>query len=247
MIPLLPALAANVERRLLINYRVDPAVAATLLPEGLRPQLVDGSAVAGVCLIRLGGLRPAWMPERLGWGGENAAHRVAVEWDDDLGTHQGVYIPIRHSGSWLPVAVGGRIFPGVHRHARFSGRETDDRIRVSLDAADLAVSADVAVVDTWESGLFRTVDDASDFFQNGATGWSPGRDGRTLEGLTLSTDAWHVDAGRMIEMHSSFFDALPAGAATYDSVLVMRTVPITWSVPAVRRFAGTGAATARVG
>lgn len=53
----IPTMSANVERRLLINYRLDPAVAETLLPSGLRPQLVGGSAVTGICLLRLGAVR----------------------------------------------------------------------------------------------------------------------------------------------------------------------------------------------
>ena len=228
---LVPALSAIIERRLLINYRLDPSVAETLLPEGLRPQLVDGSAVAGVCLIRLGSLRPEWMPAAIGWRAENAAHRIAVEWDDAGGTHQGVYIPVRHSASWLPVAVGGRFFPGVHRHASFTGSETPNRIRVDLSASDLRVSADVAVVEEWSSGLFPSVDDASAFFRAGSTGWSPRRRGAELHGLNLETNQWRVQPGRMLNVESSFFDALPEGSARFDSVLVMRDVPIAWGVP----------------
>jgi hypothetical protein len=227
----LPSLTAVIERRLLINYALDPSVAADLLPDGLRPQLVNGFAVAGVCLIRLGDMRAPWMPRALGWGAENAAHRIAVEWDDDGGTQQGVFIPVRHSASWLPVAVGGRLFPGVHRHARFVGSETANRIRVELAASDLRVSADVAVVSEWRSRLFPTVDDASAFFRAGSTGWSPRRGSAELDGLTLETEQWKVEPGRLLNVESSFFDALPEGSARLDSVLVMRDVPIQWGVP----------------
>jgi hypothetical protein len=227
----LPSLTATIERRLLINYALDPSVAADLLPGGLRPQLVNGSAVAGVCLIRLGDMRTPWMPRALGWGAENAAHRIAVEWDDEGGTQRGVYIPVRHSASWVPVAVGGRLFPGVHRHARFTGSETANRIRVELSASDLRVSADVAVVSEWRSRLFPTVDDASEFFRAGSTGWSPRRGSEELDGLSLGTDRWAVEPGRLLNVESSFFDALPEGSARLDSVLVMRDVPIVWSVP----------------
>ncbi|MCY7286937.1 MAG: DUF2071 domain-containing protein [Cryobacterium sp.] len=54
----LPQMAGDIERRLLVNYRVEPAALTGLLPAQLRPQLVDGLAVAGICLIRLGTLRP---------------------------------------------------------------------------------------------------------------------------------------------------------------------------------------------
>ena len=231
-----PRLAATIERRLLINYRLDPAVARTILPTGLRPQLVNGSAVAGICLIRMGSLRPAWFNigrggKTFGWRGENAAHRIAVEWDDAGGTHTGVYIPERHSASWIPVAIGGRVFPGVHKRARFRVQETDERIRVALTSGETAVRADVVVTPSWSSRLFPTVDDASRFFQAGSVGWSPSRDGESLEGLQLDTTAWQVEPGELMSISSSFFSALPAGSARFDSVLVMRNVPVEWSIP----------------
>jgi hypothetical protein len=43
----LPVLAGVVDRRLLINYSVDPDVIAKVLPRPFRPQLVQGRAVAG--------------------------------------------------------------------------------------------------------------------------------------------------------------------------------------------------------
>jgi len=226
-----PDLAATIERRLLINYRLDPDVAQSLLPGSLRPQLVDGSAVAGICLLRLGKLRPTWFAPPIGWGAENAAHRIAVEWDDASGTHAGVYIPERHSASWLPVVVGGRLFPGVHKHADFTGAESAERVQVTMTAADTSVQADVEITDTWTSSLFDTVADASAFFQNGAVGWSPSHDGHRLEGLQLKTTQWRVEPGKALTVDSSFFDALPAGSAVLDNVLVMRNVPITWSAP----------------
>ena len=45
-------MSSVIERRLLVNYRVDPGVARSLLPAPLRPQVVNGWAVAGICLIR---------------------------------------------------------------------------------------------------------------------------------------------------------------------------------------------------
>lgn len=225
------ALAGTVERRLLVNYRLDPGVARTLVPAGLRPQLVDGSAVAGVCLIRLGALRPTWLRPAVGWRGENAAHRIAVEWDDASGIRTGVFISQRHSSSWLPVAIGGRLVPGVHGHASFRVVETRDRITVDFAAPGTTVRADVAVSPTWNSSLFPTLAAASDFFRSGSVGWSPDRHGTGLEGLKLETDRWSVEAGEILGMQSSFFDALPPGSAVLDSVLVMRGVPVTWSSP----------------
>ncbi|HEV2242894.1 MAG TPA: DUF2071 domain-containing protein, partial [Streptosporangiaceae bacterium] len=71
-----PAVRAVMERRLLVNYRVDPELLAALLPAPFRPVLVGGYGVAGICLIRLGQVRPEGVPARAGLTSENAAHRV---------------------------------------------------------------------------------------------------------------------------------------------------------------------------
>ncbi|GLI28169.1 hypothetical protein ARHIZOSPH14_24110 [Agromyces rhizosphaerae] len=231
MIPWTVPLDGTIERRLLINYRLDPDVARALLPRPLRPQLVDGSAVAGVCLIRLGALRPAGLTARVGLRSENAAHRIAVEWDGDGGIRTGVYIPERHSASRLPVAVGGRLFPGVHRPARFDVSDRGAQCSVRMTAADASVGADIELTDEWSSTLFPTLDDASAFFRKDDVGWSPDRTGGALEGVRLGTRDWSVTAGRAIHVSSSVFDALPRGAAVLDDVLVMRDVPVRWTAP----------------
>lgn len=52
-----PRMSSVVERRLLVNYRVDPDAVARLLPSPLRPQVVNGWAVAGGRLFPGAGLR----------------------------------------------------------------------------------------------------------------------------------------------------------------------------------------------
>ena len=87
----LPLLAGEIERRILVNYRVDPAAVGRVLPAPFRPQTIHGYAVAGICLIRLGSMRPRFLPAWAGLRSENAAHRIAVEWDTPAGTKTGVY------------------------------------------------------------------------------------------------------------------------------------------------------------
>ena len=81
----LPNVHGTIKRRLLINYRVDPAVMQRHLPAPFRPKLHRGNAIAGMCLIRLEGIRPRRFPRALGLASENAAHRIAVVWEDETG------------------------------------------------------------------------------------------------------------------------------------------------------------------
>jgi hypothetical protein len=226
-------LRAQVRRRLLISYRVDPAVAQSLIPDVFRPQIVDGSAVAGVCMIGLQSVRPGWLRPRVGFRTENGAHRIAVEWDENGKTRNGVYIVERHSSSLVPVLAGGRLFPGVQKRARFELDETQSRFRVSMAAPGTSVSVDVQLGGPWMSTLFPNVEAASAFHEQGAVGWSPRRDGRGVEPLELTSKEWAVEPGQVINLKSSFFDALPEGAAILDSVVVMRDIPFFWDTPRI--------------
>jgi uncharacterized protein YqjF (DUF2071 family) len=237
----LPSLAGVVDRRLLINYSVDPDVVAAILPEPFRPQLVHGRAVAGICLIRLRQMRPAGLPARIGLTSENAAHRIAVEWDTPAGERAGVYIPRRDSNSIVNVAVGGRAYPGLHHRARFDVAEDQRRVRVSFRAVDgsASVHATVTVADRLpDSRLFSSVAEASAFFERGCDGYSATRDPRRFDGLRLLTDAWTVEPAQILDGHSSFFaDArlFPDGCAILDNALLMRRVPVRWqALPSLR-------------
>jgi hypothetical protein len=220
-----------VRRRLLITYRVDPAVARTLVPEPFRPQIVDGSAVAGVCMIGLQSVRPAWLRPRIGFRTENVAHRIAVEWDEDGRTRVGVYVAERHSSALLPVIAGGRLFPGVQRRARFTLDETSSRFRVTMSAPGVEVAVDARLGGPWTSTLFPTVEAASAFYEDGSVGWSPRRDGRGAEPLELTSSTWAVEPAELLSIRSSFFEALPEGSAVLDSVVAMRDLPFVWATP----------------
>ena len=72
----LPTVAGLMERRILVNYRIDPEVAAKLIPDPFRPQIVGGYAIGGICLIRLARLRPRFLPAAWGFSSENAAESL---------------------------------------------------------------------------------------------------------------------------------------------------------------------------
>jgi hypothetical protein len=236
-------LAAEIERRLLVNHRADPEVVRRLLPDGLRPQLVGDSAVVGICLLRLGHARPVGLPRWVGLRSENAAHRIAVEWDGPDGPERGVYIHRRDSASPVNTVVGGRLFPGVHARSSFHVHEGDGRFDVRLEARDGSVHVDVrsTVCDRLTSSLFADLATASAFFAAGSAGLSPDRSGRHLQRLDVRTDQWSVAPLGVEHCESSWLDdatLFPRGSVELDGALLMRRVPVVWepnrSVPDTR-------------
>ena len=109
----IPVVRGMIDRRILVNFRVQPEVLTRLLPAPFRPKLVGGVGMAGVCLIRLKGIRPRFLPSCLGVSSENAAHRIAVEWNEGETTLEGVFVPRRDTSSRLNTLVGGCLFPGA--------------------------------------------------------------------------------------------------------------------------------------
>ena len=230
----LPKVHGTIRRRLLINYRVDPAVMQRHLPDPFRPKLHDGSAIAGMCLIRLENIRPRRFPKVVGLSSENAAHRIAVVWEDQTGPREGVYIPRRDTGSLVNHLAGGRLFPGEHQRASFRVVEDGQRIALHMRSADGRIEIDVVgrTADRLPAGSsFASVDDASAFFESGGVGYSVTSSGNRLDGVVLKTESWTVEPLAIEQARSTYFaDAtmFPPGSIVFDCGLIMRNIPHEW-------------------
>ena len=230
----LPTIAGVIRRRLLLNFRVDPGVMSRQLPAPFVPKLHKGSAIAGICLIRLEAIRPKGFPRALGLSSENAAHRIAVQWPAEAGMQEGVFIPRRDSNSLMNQLAGGRLFPGEHHAARFDVHEAGEAITLDMAAIDggasVRVRAAVSSILPADS-LFSSVEEASQFFEPGSLGYSLTRRQGTLHGVVLRTKTWCVEPLAVQEVRSSFFsDAtkFPEGSIVFDHGLIMRNIEHEW-------------------
>ena len=230
----IPVVRGIIDRRILANFHVDAEVMARVLPPPFRPKLVRGQAIGGICLIRLKDIRPRFVPLPWGFRSENAAHRIAVEWDDDGEVRQGVYIPRRDTDSRLSVLAGGSLFPGVHHLARFAVEETGSRLSVALDSRDgeTRVQVEGTVTDRLpDSSVFHSVDEASAFFEEGSLGYSATRTAGRYDGLELRCTSWHVEPLAIDRVESSYFEdetRFPTGSVAFDCALLMRDIDHEW-------------------
>jgi uncharacterized protein DUF2071 len=225
---------ATMRRRLLVNFRVDPAAIASLLPPPFEPRLVNGWGMTGICLIALDQLRPGRIPAALGVHTENVAHRIAVEWSSPTGRQQGVYIPRRDTNSWFVRAMGGRVFPGVYHRGRFEIVEdaTHLRIRMRSDDGSTDVLVDARPTDEFAKGsVFGSLQAASRFFAVGSLGFSPDAGGKCLDGLELVAERWEVRPLAVDRVTSRFFgdrELFKPGSIEFDCALIMRGIPCLW-------------------
>lgn len=230
----IPVIRGVIDRRILVNFRVQRDVLAWILPAPFRPKLVNGAGMAGVCLIRLKGIRPRFLPSFLGISSENAAHRIAVEWEQDEKTREGVFIPRRDTSSSLNCLLGGRLFPGVHHHAAFRVHEKDDRYRIELNSDDrhthLLVEGHVAK-ELPSTSVFESLIEASEFFERGSLGYSVTARPDRFDGLELRSFNWQVLPLTVDKVESSFFEdckLFPPGSVEFDCALLMRGIEHEW-------------------
>lgn len=229
-----PALRGRIDRRLLLNFRVDPSVLAAVVPAPFRPQVVRGWGVAGICLIRLAEVRPFGVPRALGLSSENAAHRIAVEWNEGGELFRGVFIPRRHTSSRLNALAGGVVFPGEHHRARFDVDERDGRFHIDVasdaDATRVSVTARLAG-EVAQGSVFATMHEASSFFRAGSVGFSVTRRPRELDAIELRTLDWPMESLAVESASSSWLsdpDRFPSGTVELDSAFLLRDVEHEW-------------------
>ncbi|WP_339701325.1 DUF2071 domain-containing protein [uncultured Roseivirga sp.] len=228
----IPVIQGVIDRRILINYQIDKDVLESFLPHPFKPKLVKGKGVAGICLIRLKEIRPKGLPKSIGISSENGAHRIAVEWESEGITKEGVYIPRRDTSSKLNAFAGGTLFPGEHHLADFKVSELDGNYEVSFESNDqtkLSISA--KETEKWsDHSLFENINEASSFFEQGAVGYSPNTK-KTFDGLELITSNWKVTPLEVLKVESSFFDneqVFPKGSVKFDNALLMKNISHEW-------------------
>lgn len=229
----LPAIHGYIDRRILINFTADPKVVEKIIPFPFRPHLYKNKAIVGICLIRLKNIKTLGLPDFIGIGSENGAHRIAVEWDEDGKVKTGVYIPRRDTSSKINALVGGRIFPGKHYHAKFNVEEKNKKYHIDFKSSDhLETSIDAIETETFDPrSIFETLKEASDFFEKGSLGYSPNKD--KFEGLELNTYKWEMQPLEVSNIKSTFYEnenVFPKGSIAFDNALLMTNIEHTWKM-----------------
>ena len=227
-----PTIKGIIDRRMLVNFTIDPEVANRIIPSPFTPKIVSGKAIGGICLIRLKQVRPKGLPAFVGLGSENGAHRFAVEWMDNGELKEGVYVPRRDTSSAFNTLVGGRVFPGRHFRAKFDVKEDHPNYHVAFESSDgTTISVDATATTQLNAGsIFKDLATASEFFKAGSTGFSP--NGSKYEGLHLNTFHWEVQPLEVSGVTSSYFEneaVFPKGSVHFDNALLMTNVSHEWS------------------
>ena len=217
----LPLLNGIIDRRILINYRVDPQIIKNLLPAGFSPLIVNGYASAGICILRLKDIGIKFLPDLFRFTSENVAHRILIERKDCGADGRGVYIPRRDTDSYLNVLLAGKLFSWPHYMANFKIQESGDHYSFEMNSKDKSSSVQVEVkigaVFPADS-MFGSLEKVSDCFKGCAVGYSPSN-GKNIKGIELRTERWEVEPLELLKIKSSFFEnesLFPEGSIEFD-------------------------------
>lgn len=227
----IPTIQGIIDRRVLVNFIVDPDTIKKIIPQPFRPKIYKNKSIVGICLIRLKHIRPKGLPDFIGISSENGAHRIAVEWTENGETKEGVFIPRRDTSSYLNSLAGGRIFPGRHFHAKFDVKEENGYYHIAFKSSDgTIISIDANKTNTLNpNSIFQNLDAASKFFEGGAVGYSP--NGNKYDGLKLKTYNWKIEPLNVTFVQSSFFEnesIFPKGSVQFDNALLMTQIKHEW-------------------
>jgi hypothetical protein len=233
----------TIRRRLLVNALVDPYDAARHLPVGLRPHVIDGGTVVGCCLLDIDAVRPASLPAGVGTRLRDAAHRVSVEWEDEVGaTTVSVYVPVQHTVSPRRKSPGRPLVPRASTAERRSSSPTmvgasAGRSSPAIEPLEYGISVSASITSTSSSTLCEPIGGTC---LSATVGLSPDHHG-ALEAARMEPDhrrALQVEIG---DLDSGFL----AGFTTAQRApsYLMREADVTWTKVRAPRLAPTEALT----
>lgn len=229
----IPIVAGTIDRRILINYRVELSVLRKILPTPFRPTVVDGYGIAGIDLIRFQNLRVKGLPNYLGYTSENAIHRISVEWDELGLTRRGVYTPRLDTDSFTTTLVGGRVFPGLHHRAKFKAEESEDHFKLSVKSGgEQMIRLEAKLRDRFPmESIFRAMPNASRFFAGDKVAYSPRFRTSIFDGVQLKCRRWKLEPLRVNALESQYFEQkqmFPKGSIFFDHASIMRDIEHEW-------------------
>jgi hypothetical protein len=201
------ALTGMMDWRILINFKTELKMLREYLPAPFEPRNHLGFGMAGVCLLNQRNQRIKGLPSALGLHSYQALYWIAVNWEELGETRQGYYIPVRYTSSLLQVAAGGRGYPGLFRLARFKVDQTDQRVKIRMQARDGAeLQLEAKTGRSFPSGsVMRGLPTSQAFFQGPMLSVSPRYKQLVFDRLELQAGSSPLEPLRIEALDDTFF------------------------------------------
>jgi uncharacterized protein YqjF (DUF2071 family) len=221
-----------------LNYAVDPAALASVLPPPLEPEIWKGTGWVQVLVSSLRDMRPQGLGALFGVSFYQASYRAAVRYRRRDGTwHRGGYFVRSETNHPVMQAVGNRL-----TEFKFHEFGLAD-MAVVRDGSDLTVAIDahtsggklVAVLDTTPrrepppDSVWSSLDDLHEPLVECYDALGIDRDGGWLYVLTIDREPWNAKFAGVKELYCEALTSGPlAAAARLDSALHIERCGYKW-------------------
>lgn len=222
----LPAVRADMKERFVVNLRVPVAAMAEQLPARLRPQDVDGWAIASFCALNLENITVAPLPTIAGWRSLSAAERWGVL--DEAGP--AVYVLERLTSSRLGSVFTQLGFSAPHGHLGLRVSQDADGATVEArTSSETLLRAQLRHTESLGGSVFADVEAFAAFLAAGVRSYGTSRHPGRLTVLDLHKTDASYDPMRVEAAWGSFVDRWRALGGELDSAFRTVNADYEWT------------------
>jgi hypothetical protein len=195
----------NLVDRYLFNFRADPDILASHLPQvkWLKPRIINGSGIVSFCLLKLEGLTVWPLPSFLGFNSTSSAYRCAVVDSSGASHEPSVYVLGRNTDLPIISRLGPVLFSGKMQMIHTSIEDTPSSIDINANYMDgqnlFSAKVKHSKIKKLSSKLFDSVDSFVSFIKGGASSYAPSTRDSHYSRVDLEEDSnYYVPVGATI-------------------------------------------------
>ena len=218
----------NIQKQILINYRVSPDALQNFLPESLQPFIYKNWAHAGICLLNTKKLNSDWLPNWIRNNSWYVAHYFIVSKDEQ----PACYIPRNDTSSFLNLLTGSRILAGSTKMAKIEVCDDQHQLNIQVKSKDKTFSIDYRGIRSQnlpDSSVFANLREATEFFNHEKCQYSHKLKSYSSKGPSTMDEDWNVTPLATSSSTSTLFEAIfPAESYEFDHAICMENTQTDW-------------------
>jgi hypothetical protein len=230
--------SARLVERYVFNFRLSPERLDERLPaKWLKPQVINGHAVASFCVLSLDRMTLLPIPPVVPFSTVSCAYRCGAVDASDGKSEPTVYITDRNSDRPLIADLGPILFKDTIPTVVAAIARSPGVVEISVSHLDgqRLFSADVKTASAeLESEIFASLDEFADFIKGGVSSWTPSIHPRKLARMDLAKEDTRYEALRAEVDYNALESLWRDADLKFDSVVRATGGKYTWTYRGLR-------------